>query len=89
MDMDDQLADPMAMLSHFSMSTIIVSFVFGVIGLFVFRHAKKNLNYPLLFTSIAMMIYPMFTAGWILDWGVGIFLCALAYYLNENHNLTS
>ena len=85
---DIDLENPMAALSHFSMSTIIVSFLFGVIGIYVFRHGKKTLNYPLIFTSVAMMSYPLFTSGWLMDWGVGIALCALAYYLNQNANLT-
>jgi len=85
---EENLADPMAMLSHFSMSTIIVSFIFGVIGIYVFRHGKKTLNYPVIFISIAMMIYPMFTSGWILDWGVGLGLCGAAYYFDKNANQT-
>ena len=87
MDEDQQL-DPMSLLSHFSISTIVVSFVFGVIGFYVFIYAKKKTNYRLILTSIALMVYPMFTSGWIMDWSVGLFLCAVAYYLKENADLT-
>jgi hypothetical protein len=84
----EDLSDPTSLLSHFSMSTIIASFLFGIVGLYVFRHGKKTTNYSLIFTSIAMMVYPMFVSGAIITWCMGIALCALAYYLNENHNLT-
>jgi hypothetical protein len=84
MDLDQvDLNNPMGMLSHLSVSTLLASFVFGVIGFYVFRHGKKTAKYPVLFTGLALMIYPMFTSGWILDWGTGIFLCSLAYYFNE------
>ncbi|MGZ3721758.1 MAG: hypothetical protein ACXVA9_02430 [Bdellovibrionales bacterium] len=86
---EEDLANPLgSMLSHFSVSTIIVSFVFGVIGIYVWRHGKKTSNYKVIFTAIAMMIYPMFTSGWIMDWAVGIGLCWLAYYFDSNANLT-
>jgi multisubunit Na+/H+ antiporter MnhE subunit len=89
MEMDDvDLANPMGMLSHFSISQIIASLIFSVIGIYVFRHGKKTTNYPLIFTAIAMMAYPLFTKGWLQDWGVGLVLCGIAYYFNENHNLT-
>jgi len=73
---------------HFTTSQIVASLVFGIIGLFVFRHGKKTLNYSVLFTGVAMMIYPMFTSGWLEDWGFGLGLCAMAYYFNKNNNLT-
>jgi sugar phosphate permease len=87
MDEDTPL-DPMSLMSHFSVSTIIVSFIFGVIGIYLFRFGKKTLNYPVIFTSVAMMVYPMFTTGWFQDWGVGIGLCALAYYFTKTANQT-
>lgn len=86
--MDEQTVDPLSLLSNFSMSTIIVSFVFGVIGFYVFIYGKKTANYKLIFTAIAMMIYPMFTSGWLMDWAVGLGLCGLAYYLKNNADLT-
>lgn len=73
---------------HFTWSQIIASLFFGVVGFFVFKHGKKDLNYSLIFTGIALMIYPMFTSGWVQDWGVGVILCGLAYYFDKNHNLT-
>lgn len=82
--MENDLSQPLSMMIDFRMSQIFASFVFGVIGLYLFRHAKKIVNYKLIFISIALMAYPMFTTNWELDWSVGILLCSLAYYLNES-----
>lgn len=72
----------------FSISALASGFIFGVIGLYVFRHAKKTLNYPQLFVSIALMSYTLFTHGPWQDWGVGFVLCGAAYYFEKNANLT-
>ncbi len=89
MDMDQLPTGGMSMMGFdFSASQIIASLVFGVIGLYAFRHGKKTVNYRLIFISIVMMGYTMFTHGWFQDWGIGIGLCGFAYSANQNHNLT-
>lgn len=82
------ISNPMGMLPHFSASQILASLIFSVIGIYVFRHGKKTLNYPVILTGVVMMIYPLFTSGWLQDWGVGIALCMAAYYFNERGNST-
>lgn len=83
------LENPMgALLSNFRTSQIVASLVFSVIGIYLWRHGKKVAEAKLTVIAIILLIYPMFTSSWILDWSVGIALCALAYYLNENRNLT-
>ena len=64
-----------------SISGLIASLVFGVIGMWMFRHGKQNANGSLSLIGIALMIYPYFTSGPLADWGVGIVLCGIAYYL--------
>jgi hypothetical protein len=89
MNEDIDLANPFgSLLSHFTMSQILASFIFGVIGIYVFRHGKKTSNWKVCFVAIALMLYPMFTTGWMWDWGVGIGLCWLAHYLDTHENLT-
>ena len=73
---------------HFTTSQIIASLLFSVIGIYLFRLGKKTTKYSLIFTSIALMVYPMFTTGWLQDWGVGLLLCGLAYYFHNKANLT-
>jgi hypothetical protein len=86
---DEVLANPMGtLLSHFTVSQILASFIFGVIGIYVFRHGKKTANWKVVFTAVALMIYPMFTSGWMMDWGVGIGLCWVAHYFDQNENQT-
>lgn len=65
----------------FSVSKIVTSFVFGVIGLYVFAYGKRQVDYQFLFIGIALMIYPYLTRGIWADWGVGLGLCAYAYWL--------
>ena len=66
----------------------MASFIFGVVGIYVFRYGRKIVNYKIIFIGIALMVYPMFTSHWIYDWSMGILLCSLAYYFKENHNIT-
>jgi hypothetical protein len=89
MEEDVDLANPFgSLLSHFTLSQMAASFIFGVIGIYVFRHGKKTANVKLVFVAVVMMAYPMFTSGWMWDWGIGIALCWLAHYLDQNENIT-
>ena len=65
----------------FSLSGLFSGFLFGVIGMYLFKVAKQSANFPLVGIAILLMIYPYFTSGPLLDWGVGIALCVGAYYL--------
>lgn len=71
-----------------SPGSLIAGFLFSVIGIFVFRRAKKNLNYPQLFVSIGLMIYMVFTHTTLQNWLVGLTLTGLAYYLDKNQEMT-
>ncbi len=73
---------------HFTASQIAASLLFSIIGFYVFRAGKKALNYPVIFSGVALMAYPMFTSGPLQDWGVGVVLCALAYHFHSTGNLT-
>ena len=62
------------------MSSLIASFIFSVIGLYVFKQGKKLSNAPQIFVGLALMIYSYFTPTPLLTWAVGIILCGVAYY---------
>jgi hypothetical protein len=62
------------------MLEIVCSLIFSVIGVWLFRKAKKETNFTLLFIAVALMFYSYFTKGPLADWGVGLGLCGLAYY---------
>ncbi len=72
--------DPTGMGMSFDVSSIIASIIFGIIGLWVFRHAKKTANLKNILVGIALMAYPYFVRGAVKNWGIGILLCAVAYY---------
>jgi hypothetical protein len=87
MDLDEGLGG-LGLGFHFSVSQIIASLLFGIIGFYVFRFGKRTLNYCVILTGVALMIYPLFTSGPLQDWGVGILLCGLAYYFHSTANRT-
>ena len=63
-----------------SFSGVMSAFIFGVIGFYLCKEGRKHVNYAWLFIGIALMVYPIFVHGPLLDWGLGFGLCALAYY---------
>ena len=67
----------------FSFSGILASFIFGVIGLYMFRHGKKSSDMRLLIIGLTLMIYPYFTSGPVMDWVLGCGLCGLAYFFRN------
>jgi hypothetical protein len=70
-------------LLNFSFSSLMAGFVYGVIGIALFRKGKKEANFALYFIGVALMVYPYVVSGALLQWGTGAALCALAYYLNR------
>jgi multisubunit Na+/H+ antiporter MnhE subunit len=65
---------------RFTASSLIAGFIFGVIGIYLFREGKRQVNYTWVFTGMGMMVYTMFTQAAWQDWGIGLALCAAAYY---------
>lgn len=72
-----------AMGAHFTLSSIIASLLFGVIGLYLFRRGRALQHRTWIFIGLALMIYPMFTSKPWQDWGIGAWLCAWAYYKKD------
>jgi hypothetical protein len=64
-----------------SFSGLIAGFLFGVIGWWLFRDGKRRAEMRIVIIGLVLMIYPYFTSGPKADWGIGIALCGLAYYL--------
>jgi multisubunit Na+/H+ antiporter MnhE subunit len=65
----------------FDVSSLVAGFIFGVIGLWMFREARRKHNNNTKYIGIALMIYPYFIDGAVRNWGLGITLCILAYFL--------
>ena len=68
---------------NFSFSEVFAGILFGSVGLFLFTISKRRANHSVLIISMVLMVYPYFVSGPWLDWGVGLALCAAAYYLCE------
>ncbi len=66
---------------NFSLSSITASFIFGVCGIYIFRHGKKRSHAPALLIGIALMVYPYFVENLFLLWGIGFGLLFAAYRL--------
>lgn len=64
----------------FSVSSLIAGFIFGVIGFWLFKQGKKNVNNPVVVIGMLLMIFPIFVSGAWANWGIGSGLCGLAYY---------
>jgi glucose uptake protein GlcU len=64
----------------FSVSSILAGIIFGIVGIYVYRHAKKNGNIIVVCLGIAMMVYPYIVSGDWLTWIVGFALCGASYY---------
>lgn len=81
--MDPQLIDILKSASIFSAPSIsyfIASLVFSLIGLNVFRRAKKSSNQMDYLIGLALMFYPYFISDDFLFYSVGIILCGMSYY---------
>lgn len=64
----------------FDPSSLFAAFIFGVIGFWLLKPAKEKGSFALGLIALALMIYPYFVEGAILNWGIGIALCALARF---------
>ena len=63
------------------MGTIMGGFFFGIIGMYLFREGKKQMNVRILVISMALMVYPWFVSGALWVWIVGAALSAAAYFV--------
>ncbi len=60
----------------FSGPALLVSFLFGTIGLGVFLYGKRQARLLLVAGGLALMLYPYFIPGWRLSLAVGLLLVA-------------
>ena len=62
------------------LSLLFCGFVFGVIGVWMFRQGKKRANALTVVIAVALMVYPYFISSVWIAWLIGIMLCVLAYF---------
>jgi hypothetical protein len=68
------------MLSDFSVSSIVASILFGIIGYWVFRQGRKQANHRNVVLGLVLMGYPYFVSSPKLMWGIGFLVCGITYY---------
>ena len=66
-------------MSDFSVSSFMASFIFSVIGLWLFKEGRRKAEVRLAIIGVSMMGYSYFTSSPAADWGIGLLLCGLAY----------
>jgi hypothetical protein len=80
---DDLNQKNMALLSSFSPWALVAGVIFGIVGVYLFRKGKRELNHKVMVIGIVMMIYPLFFTDALPTWGIGIALSGLAYYWKD------
>src|SRR5437773_5276192 len=72
----DQLID----LGGFSLATILIAVLFGLIGFAAFRYGRKNDEPRPLFLGIALMAYGYFVTNAWVSFGIGALLTLLIFF---------
>lgn len=67
-------------LFNFSISSLIAGLLFGIIGWWLFKEARKRTNNYNVVIGVVLMIYPYFVTQAFLVWATGALLCWAAYY---------
>jgi len=66
--------------SDFSASSLIAGILFGIIGMWLIKEAKRRTNMYNVVVGVLLLIYPYFVTKAIGTWLVGCLLCGAAYY---------
>jgi hypothetical protein len=61
-------------------SSIAAAFLFGVIGMWLFKEGRRREHSISIYIAIALMIYPYFVEKASYSWIIGSGLCYAAYY---------
>ena len=72
--------DPGAILGQFSLATIVIAVVFGIVGYAAFRHGKKNGEPRPLFLGVALMAYGYFVTNAWVSLAIGALLTLFLFF---------
>ena len=67
-------------LGGFSLATILVAVLFGLVGFAAFRYGRKNNEPRPLFLGIALMAYGYFVTNAWISFGIGALLTLLLFF---------
>jgi hypothetical protein len=71
---------PMTQMMHFSVSSLIASLIFGLVGFYLFREGRRRDKKMVMVIGLILMMYNMFTPNAKADWILGFILSGAAYY---------
>ena len=60
-------------------STLLAPFLFGIVGYIAFRRGRKTTSSALIWTGVALMLYPCAVSQTWLVWLLGAGLCGFVY----------
>jgi len=72
--------DQLIGLGGFSLATILIAVLFGLIGFAAFRYGRKNDEPRPLFLGIALMAYGYFVTNAWVSFGIGALLTLLIFF---------
>lgn len=67
-------------LGDFSVSSLIAGLLFGVVGMWLIKEARRRTNLYNVIIGVLLLIYPYFVSKPVPCWGIGFALCYGAYY---------
>lgn len=72
--------DGLNLLEGFSLATILLAVLFGLVGFAAFRYGRKNDEPRPLFLGIALMAYGYFVSNAWVSLGIGTILTVLLFF---------
>jgi hypothetical protein len=72
--------DPGSLLAGFSLFTLVLALLFGLVGFGAFRYGRKNSEPRLLFIGIALMAYGYFVTNPWVSLAIGSVLTAALFF---------
>ena len=68
-----------------SPGALLAGFVFSVVGVYAFKMGRKTQNTGVIWTGVALMVYPLFLNGALKLWIAGLALSALGWFFWTRH----
>ncbi|MGE4233229.1 MAG: hypothetical protein AB7F43_07875 [Bacteriovoracia bacterium] len=65
---------------NFDVSNLFAGFVFGVIGFYAWKHARKTSSMRHFVLAIALMLYPYFIENLWAMYGIGVLLTIFLFW---------
>jgi ABC-type dipeptide/oligopeptide/nickel transport system permease component len=71
---------------NFDVPSLVISSIFGLVGMGLFMYGKKQQRLPQLVFGLVLMIYPYFIPSPIVMGIIGVVLCGLCWYAAKRYD---